>query len=422
MNESKFTFFKQSGWLVIATGTCGVFLMGVYPVFKRVPTAELGIYFSLLRVFTVLGIATVGLQIIMAQDAAAAITSEKREQLEATVQSVARGIGGLWALLAILCAIFHQQIAATLKVSNEAALWVTLFLVLAQLFLPFGQGLLQGAQNFAWLGWSIILNGVGRFAGIAIMVLMLKSHSTGALFGALLGLLAAAIIALWPSRELFTKARSGFKWTPWLRRVLPLTGGTGATLFLMNADVIFVQSHFAENIAPLYSAVATIGVGLVTFTAPMASVMFPKLVRSSVQATRSDSLRLALTGTAVLGGIGAAICTFWPSLPLRIMFFNRPDLWPSAQLVPWFMWAMLPVTVANVLISNLLAKQRFKAVPWFVLLAVGYGLALSSYLRGMGNMEHFAAFKGVIFRLGIFSSLLLIVAASFTVLDRGKSI
>lgn len=417
MSESRFTFFKQSGWLVISTGLSGVFLIAVYPVLTNMPKAEIGVFMALLKIFMILGIGTAGVQIVMAQDAARAVTDEKRNELAGAVRSVALGILVTWAVLAIVTFVYQDQIATRLKIANKGAIAVTLGLVLAQLFLPFAQGLLQGAQNFAALGWSIILNGVGRFICICIMVLLLKSYSTGALFGALLGLCAAVLLALWPSRSFFQKLSGRFDWAGWLRRVVPLSAGLGSILFLMNADVPFVQSYFKEDVTAFYSAVAMVGVGLVTFTTPMASVMFPKLVRSAAQAQKSNSLALAMAGTLILGLVGAGLCTVFPSLPLRVLFFNRPDLWQSAQLVPGFMWAMVPVTVANVLVNNLLAKQRFKAVPWLVLIALGYAIALNTYLRHSAGVDHFTAFKGVILRLGMFSTLLLAVSAAFTLIE-----
>jgi O-antigen/teichoic acid export membrane protein len=421
MKESKSTFFKQSGWLVIATGACGAFLILVYPVLRAMPVPERGIFMSLLRVFAVLGAATVGLQIIMAQDAAAAITPESRRELGKAVRSVSHAILGLWSLMALLCIVFQNPIAAALKISNKTALWVTLGLALAQLFLPFLQGLLQGFQNFAWLGWSIILNGVGRFAGICLMVFVFKSHSSGALFGALIGLASAVLIAFWPCRKFFSATDGNFDWFAWFCRVVPLTLGMGASLVLLNADVIFVQWNFPKDIAPYYSAVAMVGVGLVTFTGPVATVMFPKLVRSVAQSQESNSLALALAGTILLGLAGAILCTLLPSVPLRILYFNQPEFWVSSQLVPWFIWAMLPVTIANVLISNLLARQRFQAVPWLAATAAGYGLSLHLYLTHADKTNHFAIFKGVILRLGLFASLLLIISAIFTFWIRDHS-
>lgn len=421
MSENRATFFKQSGWMVIATSMSGVFLVAVYSIVGRLPTEEVGIYASLLRVFTVLGIVTTGLQIVMAQDAAAAVTEKARADLAATARSVAAGIGILWLCIAVGFGLFQDRIAADLKVTNKAALWVTMGLVLAQMFLPFSQGLLQGMQNFAWLGWSILLNGLGRVAGVVVAVLVLKGQAAGALAGALFGLASAVLVALWPSRDLFRKTRGIFDWKGWLARVLPLTAGVGSVLFVMNADMIFVQRHFAKDVSAFYGAVVMVGVGLVTFTTPMAAVMFPKVVSSVAKSQRTDSFMLALVGTAILGICGAVVCTLFPSLPLRIIYFNNSTFWVSAQLVPWFMWGMLPVTVANVLIADLLAKKRFGVTIWLVAIAIGYGFAVENYLSAVPKEDYFAAFKGVVQRLGVFSFLLLAVSAFFSWKVRRKA-
>ena len=407
--------------MVIATSMSGAFLEAVYPLLGRLPAEEVSVYVSLLRLFTLLGIASAGLQIVMAQDAAAAITNELKLQLHKTVRSVAKGVLAIWLVMLLICAPLQEQIVATFKITNPAAVWVTMALVLTQLALPFVQGLLQGSQNFAWLGWSIMLNGLARFLAIAVAVLLLHGHSTGALSGALVGMAAAVLAGLWPSRNLFQSTPARFNWLNWAQRLVPLSAGVGAVLVVMQADMLFIQAHFPSNQSKFYAAVAMVGVGLVTFTTPMASVMFPKLVSSVARGQRSNSFFLALAGTALLGIFGALVCTILPSLPLRILFFNKPEFWISSQLIPWFMWCMLPVTVANVLVSNLLARRQFAAVPWLVAIAIGYCWNVNSYLAAVGKVDHFAAFKGVIQRLGLFALLLLVVAAFFTWRSRDKS-
>jgi O-antigen/teichoic acid export membrane protein len=417
--ESKLAFFRQSGWLVIATGLCGVFLMAVYPLVSKI----LGIatFFTMLRFFTVFGIVTSGLQVVMAQQAASALTPELKALLGVTVRSVARGIFFFWVLVVLVCAFFKNWFLDTLKIPNGTTLAITLGLLLAQLFLPFVQGLLQGTQNFASLGWSIMLNGIGRFLGIFILLKLFKASSATALAGALLGLGAAVLLGAWPSRGLFFSGAKGrFDWPRWLAGALPLSAGAGAIVFLMNADVLFVQAHFSRAETAYYAAVAIVGVGLVTFTSPMASVMFPKLVRSVAQAQKNDSLLLAATGTAALGLFGALTCTLFPSLPLRIMFFNNAQLWVAAQLVPAFMWSMLPVTMANLLVGNLLARRDFRAVPWLAAIAAAYGFELNRYLSGVPHADLFAAFKGVVFRLGMFSAMMLVVAFLYSLFPRSR--
>jgi O-antigen/teichoic acid export membrane protein len=420
--ESKSTFFKQSGWMVLATSMSGAFLVATYPVLARLPSEEeLGIYVSLLRLFTLLGLGAAGLQIVMAQEAAAAITEEQKLQLGRTVRSVAKGVLGLWLLILLVAAVLQEKIVDTFKITNAMAVWVTMCLVLAQLLLPFVQGILQGLQNFLWLGWSIMLNGLARLIAIAVAVFVIQGGSTAALTGAFIGMAAAIFAGYWPCRHLFRNAAGTFDWRKWVWRLVPLSAGVGSVLVVMNADMLFVQAHFPSVQSKFYAAVAMVGVGLVTFTTPMASVMFPKLVNSVARGQKSDSFLLAMAGTALLGIFGAAVCTLFPELPLRILYFNKPEFWVSAQLVPWFMWCMLPVPVANVLVAHLLAQRRFAVVPWLVATAVGYCWAIHQYLGTVAQEDHFAAFKGVILRLGLFALLLLAVAALFSYIAHRRS-
>ena len=417
MQESRLTFFRQSGWVGIANTLSGVFLMAVYSVLtQRLPGPEIAIYATMLRFFAVLGLPAASIQIVMAQDAARAITVEDQRKLRATIRGVVQGIFFLWIIVAFVCGVYQVQLVEALQLTHPAQLWVAVLLVLAQLCMPFMQGLVQGLQKFLWLGISILCGGLGRFLLTVIFVLFLGTQATGVLVAALFGIIAAVGVAYWPAAHLFRGADNGFVWKDWLRRVLPLAGGTGSILFLMQADVLLVQSHFPREMTQFYIAASVIGVGLVTFTTPMAAVMFPKLVRSFAQGQRSNSLLLALLGTLVLGLLGAVTCTLWPELPLHIMFFRKPEFLQSAVLVPWVIWSMLPLTLANVLISSLMAQARFAAVPWLLLVAAGYGFVLFRYVNASQDMPVFEAFRGVIQILGLFSCLLLAVALFFAMI------
>lgn len=411
--ESKSTFFRQSGWLVIANTLAGMFMVGVHPFASRMPEAEYGLFTALLRLFMVLSIPAAGLQIVLAQKTAAAIQPEQRAEVAAASRGILKALILLWLVVGFVLGMFQNQMIASFKIVKPAALWVTWLVVLPALGLPLFQGMLQGVQNFSWLGLSMILNGVGRCGFIAIIVLFLHGEAAGAMTGTFCGVLAGMFLAFWPMRQTL-RLRGTFHASIWLKRLLPLTLGAGSVLFLINVDIIAVQSHFPKNLTPFYAAGGMVGVGLVTFTTPMASVMFPKLVRSFAQSETSNALWLAIGGTAVLGIVGALLCTIFPELPLRIMYFRNPDYLKAAVLVPWFMWCLLPVTVANVLVSNLLARERFAVVPWLVFVAAGYGFALFKYAAAAGlSGDAFAAFRHIIQILGIFSTLLLIIATIF---------
>ena len=415
---SKASFFRQSGWMVLATVGSGVFMYAVHVVaasMKARDVAEYGAFFALLRVLAVLNIPTSGLQTVFAQQTAAARTHQQAQQLTGTTRAVFQGIFVLWLLVALAAVAFHQPILAALKVHNPAALWVTLLLTLTSLWLPIVKGLLQGNQDFAGFGWVMILDGVGRFLAVSVIVLVLSGQAAGGMTGAFIGQVTAFTVGAWLTRRIWLGTGAAFDWRPWLKRVIPLTLGTGTILFMSYGDTIYVRTVFDADQSAYYFAASIIGFALAQFTVPLTAVMFPKIVHSVARSEKTDVMRLTLGATAILGGAAALVCTVLPKLPLWIIYFRNAQLiGPAAPLVPWFAWGMLVLALANVLVGNLLARERFAVVPWLVLVALAYGATLWGLKSTLQSMPVFDAFRLIVQVLSGYSSLLLAVAAWFT--------
>jgi O-antigen/teichoic acid export membrane protein len=375
-HRDKLAFFRQSGWMVIATVAGGVFMSAVHMVVNKPMTeSEYAVFFALLRVFLLMGIPAGGLQVVFAQQAAAAVSELEERKLAQTTRAVLRATFFMWLAMAAVVFVFRSPILTALKIINPAALWVTVLLGLASLWAPIGKGILQGTQNFAGLGWVLIMDGIGRFTGI-VLIVQLGGQAAGAMTGALIGQavsLTLGAVLIW---RVVSGQGAPFSWRPWLKRVIPLTIGVGVILVMSNIDVVYVQTVFAKGESPFYAPGAMIGLALVTFTTPLAAVMFPKIVQSAARTQKTDALRQALATTTLLAGAAALACTLFPKLPLRIIYFRNPVFWQSAPLVPWFAWCLLPLILANVLVSNLLARERFRVVPWLLAIGLGYGATL----------------------------------------------
>jgi O-antigen/teichoic acid export membrane protein len=280
-------------------------------------------------------------------------------------------------------------------------------------------GILQGRQNFFWLGWTNILNGIGRFGLICIIVLLFHGWAAGAMSGVFLGMMAVVVIGGWQVRDVWKIKTAPVAWRNWLGRVVPLTLGLGAAQFMLSADMIFTQNFFPREQTGFYAAAGTIGRALVFFTQPLTLVMFPKLARSKAVGEKSNALMLALGATILAGCMAAIACTLFPSLPLLIV--NGKSFLVAAPLVTWFAWCMLPLTLSNVLVSSLMARSRFAAVPWLVLVAIGYGVALAVVGRQAGSLaDTQAGLRMMIQTLGVFNLLLFGVCAWFTWGKSGK--
>ena len=417
--ENKASFFKQSGWLVIATVGGGVFMSGVHPLVTvaGMPDGEYNLFNSLLRVFLLLGIPAGGLQTIFAQYAAAALDDTHHRQLASMTRRVLGATFAVWLVMGGVMLAASAGIKDALHITNSPAFVFTLLIGLPALWIPMLKGLLQGRQHFAGFGWLLILDGVGRFGSILVLVAWFGGQSGGAMAGAFLGQAVAVTVGAWFTRDIWMGAGARVEWRPWIKKVIPLTFASAALLVVTNVDGPFVRNTFAENQAEmkdLYSAAAMIGTALAQFTTPLALVMFPKIARSKARAEKTDAMAVALLGTVVLGGLAALASTLLPELPLRIVFFTNPAKYVhAAPLVPWFAWCMLTLTLAGVLINNLLARERYEVVPWLVAIAAAYALTLLGLRPVLLNMPTLDALRTIVQVLFGANLLLLLVSMRF---------
>ncbi len=378
-------------------------MYAVHMIARQMPKEEYGVFTTLLQTVSLASIPAVGLQGVFTHQAAGAVTPAHERELAGVVRGVVRGTFAIWMVMVVGAFLFRMQILEALKISNPAALWVTVCIGLAALWRPIVQGVLQGRQNFLWLGNVMITDGIGRFSAVCVIVGLLAHYAAGGMVGVLIGYLLVILVGAWFCRDLLRGPALPVNWGGWLKRVVPLTLGLGVGTFMLAADMIFVQRFFSKEQTGYYAAAGMIGRALVYFTTPIAAVMFPKLARSRATGQKSNALVLALGLTALAGAGAALMCSLFPSLPLRIVY-DESFLEVATPLVPWFAWCMLPLTLATVLLNSLMAHSRFEAVPWLVAVAAGYGLTL--YFRH-------ESFTQVIQTLGLFALILLAVCAWF---------
>ncbi len=399
--EHRASFFRQSGWLMIATIGGGLLMWMVHflskaPSVTKPEYADFGVYLAV-----AMTIPTLPLQMVMAHQTAHALIAGRQRQLAGMIRLVLGGTFILWLIATILVLAFKNQIVTRLEITNPAGIWVTLLVLLLQLWVPTFWGVLQGQQNFLWLGWSMISSGVGRICIAAFLVLVLSAAAAGMMVGVLLGLVLAAGIAIWQIRSVLALKSAPFHWNQLLAQVVPLMLGFAMFQFLFTADTIFSKAYFDKEDMAAYVAAGTMARALMWLVGPLASVMVPRIVHSAAKAQKTDLVKLVLIGTAVLAGVGAVCLSLIG--PWVIRFVTKPSYVEVATaLLPWYALAMVPLSVANVLLNNLLAQGRFKMVPALCVLAVAYAVALTQFHDTMIM---------VLKTLGVFNCLLLALCA-----------
>ena len=417
VGDSHTTFFRQGTWLILATGLSGFFMLATQMVAQRAMD-EWGTFFTLLRVYLLFGIPSMGLQSIFARQAAAAVTAAQQAQLVATARAVLRVTFVFWAVLLAVALVGQPYWLRLLDIRNPAALWITLVLGLAALWVPIFKGVVQGQQHFPGLGWSLILDGFGRFVAVTAIVVWWGGQAAGGMTGALLGQVLSLAVVVWVARDLFRKPGTALVWGPWLRRAAPLAVGAGLIGLMSTVDVVYVRAIFPRAASDLYNRGAMIGLALMTVAMPLVQVMFPKVARSAALTRPSQAMYLALAATGAVGASAALLCTWLPELPLRLIFIGNPAAWEAAPLVPWFAWVLLPLMLAMVLINNLLAQERFRIVPWMLAVTAVYLGALAFWRTRLPGWETFDAFRALLLTLGICNLALLFLAVRFTARER----
>lgn len=399
-------FFRQSGWLIVATIVAGAMTLGVHPLNKRIPDSEYTAFGVLLMVVSCLP--TLPLQMVFAQQTALALAHGQKRQLASMIRVVCLGTFIVWALGALAVFLFQATIVQRWQLPNAAGLLITLPLLQISLWVPLFNGVLQGRQDFLWLGSLAILGGMGRLVIAAFLVLALGLGAASMMAGALLGIGLTAVVGVWRTRDLWLLRGEPFNVKSLLRQVMPLVWGFGACQFMFTSDTMFAKAYFSPEAMKPYVAAGTLSRGLLWLVMPLAAVMFPKLVRANVRLEKNNFFGLVVLGTAALAGCG--MVGLWLIGPLLVkIIYKSGDLAGTMALIPWYACAMVPLAMANVLVNDLLARSKFRVVPCMVGLAVAYGFGLPWAL------SHFPGRLEVALQmLGLSNLLLLGVCAWFT--------
>lgn len=395
-------FFRQSGWLMIANIAGGALMWALHFLARRLQEGEYGTFGALLTVVMVLP--TMPLQMVLAQQTAKALATGRERELAGMIRLVWLGTFLLWLLAAGLVLLEQERLLKILQISNPVGLWITLATCLFALWLPMFGGVLQGQQNFFWLGWAMMLNGVGRLTIAALAVFVLGGYATGMLSGVLLGFLVGSMIAVWQSSALWRLPSAPFDWRTLLAQVGPLLLGFGAFQVIFTADTLFAKACFTGDQSDAYFGAGTLSRALMWLVGPLAAVMFPRIVHSTAKAEKSDLMRLVLLGTLILGVGGALGLWIVGPFVVKVIYPARYAA-QAVAILPWYAWAMVPLALANVLLNDLLARGFFRVVPALIVLAVAYPVALTQFHDRPVT---------VIKVLGSFNLLLLAVSAWFS--------
>lgn len=396
------TFFRQSGWLMIANIGGGALMWAVHFLNRFLPTGQYGGFGVFLAVLMLLP--NIPLQMVLTQQTARGLANNTQRELSGIIRMFLLAAAFVWFVGALIILYFQRDILAYLKMTDPTGLWITLLIVLFALWLPMFWGMLQGQQNFLWLGWSMMANGIGRITVATVAVIALSAGAAGMMAGVLMGYVTAVCMAGWQTRSLWATSPQPFDWRGMLRQVVPLLVAFVGFQILFTADTILVKNYFSEAEEDFYVGAGTLSRALLWLVLPLASVMFPRLVHSAAKSEKSNLMGMVLLGTAVLSIVGAlSLSLLGPFVAPLVYKTTAPQI---CALLPWYASAMVPLALSNVLLNQLLSRPDSK-----LLLAIFVMLAAAGYLFAITQFH--SSLITVLKVMGIANLILLAICALF---------
>jgi O-antigen/teichoic acid export membrane protein len=149
-------FFRHSGWLMVASIAGGGVAYALHFLARKMSPAEYGLFGALMAV--TMCIPAMPLQMVFAHQTAAALATGRRREISGLIRTVTGASFVLWLLFAAVVLGFQKEILFRWETTNSTALWLLLPVVLLSLLLPVFTGVLQGQQNFLWLGGASLIS------------------------------------------------------------------------------------------------------------------------------------------------------------------------------------------------------------------------------------------------------------------------
>ena len=104
------TFFRQSGWLMIANIGTGAFMWAVHFLSRVVGPTEYGVFVAFLA--TAMVLPTFPLQMVMAQQTAKALAEGRQRELAGIIRMLWLAIFLVWLVGAVAVVVFRQDLPA----------------------------------------------------------------------------------------------------------------------------------------------------------------------------------------------------------------------------------------------------------------------------------------------------------------------
>lgn len=318
-----------------------------------------GVLSSLLALTGLLSVPSAVLTLVVVKYSSELHALNDKAKLYTLLREIATLSGMLAGGILIICIVARGGIAQYLRETDVLAVAIVGVIVAIGLMNPGLRGVLQGTQDFAALGFTMAIEGLGKCTfGVALVVAGFGIR--GALLGYAVGCalsLAYAVGKLLPYRN---EEPAPLRLNA--RRLIQSSFGIGIAIVCLQVasffDVILVKHYFAPSEAGIYSAVALAGKVVLFVVAFVPSVVLPKAAARASQGKRATSVLLQGLGlSAAISLAILAIMFLEPTLVMRA--FSGSAYVSGASFLPLYAVAMMFLAAASTVANYQIGLHRF---------------------------------------------------------------
>ncbi|MEI2712842.1 MAG: polysaccharide biosynthesis protein [Nocardioides sp.] len=387
--------------VVMNVTTYGFTFVAVYLLGPR----EYGITASLMGMFTVASVLSLGLQATAARHVAAA-TAERRH-LEHKVHALS-----WWCALLVfaLCCAVIPLADRFLRIGDPVAVLLVGFAV-APLTVVGGQaGVLQGGRHWSGLALVYLATGIPRLvigaAFIALSptaVMSMAGVAVAAWVPVLVGSLVLRTTTQVRTATIGEDPEVATTELGMLSEIMHNSHALVVFFLLSTVDVLLARATFDAHTAGLYAGGAIVAKMVMFLPSFIVVLAFPSMARTE------DGSRVHLQALAAVGAVGgAAIAGTWLLPDLVLVFAGGQEFVEIRALLPWFATIGTLLAMLQLMVYHVVARQ-LRATVWLFWLTVAAICALATQVSSLGSLV-----RGV----ALIEALLLMVLLGISLIRR----
>jgi O-antigen/teichoic acid export membrane protein len=307
----------------------------------------------------------------------------------------------LGAALFVLLLLFDDLLALRLRVPDITPIWIFAAAVVSTAFVFVNNAYFQGLQNFGRLGW---LGFLALIVKILASVIFIKLGF--GVIGALAGVFLAATF-IWLVGSIFLlnmfpkrlPQKDSLIGPFFFNDYAPVLLASTAFAAITQLDIVVVNWYFSRDAAGLYAAAAVLGKAVLYLPGGIVTALFPQVAENDARNRSSVEILWQATLVTVFLSVVAAIA-YWFLADWLIEIFYGPAYSGAGELLRWYGFAILPISLVMVAEYFLIAKGRVLFAWIFLGLAP---LQLSAY--SVWHQEPWM----IVMIMGVFGAIMAVV-------------